>query len=328
MDRLQKKCFIATSALHGLLVGIVLFGAALMPESANENNVKLFTAYDASKVTDALSSGGEPNVSVPAPPQAKPQSESKPTPPAPKPEPKPEPPVAKPEPKLEPKPEPKPEAKVEPRPEPKVVHEVRNDMPKFPTEKIKKHKLDESDLTPVVPKEKHKIKLNKTDLQETVGKSDDREKAARDAARSAAAAAERARHQRAAREWKEAFNNISKNLSSQTPLVEGLTPGIGGGGEASVNYRDLIASKYYNAWSPPAFLDEETPVVVARVTISRDGNVVSARIIKPSGNSAMDKSISNVLDLVTFFEPFPEGAKEEQRTYTIQFNLQAKRQIG
>lgn len=106
-------------------------------------------------------------------------------------------------------------------------------------------------------------------------------------------------------------------------------PGNGTPGEVSVNYRDIIASKYYNAWSAPADLDDaNTPVVTASVTISRDGNVISARITKPSGNRAMDRSIQNTLEAVTFIEPFPASSKDQQRTITIQFNLQAKRQIG
>jgi hypothetical protein len=39
----------------------------------------------------------------------------------------------------------------------------------------------------------------------------------------------------------------------------------------------------------------------------------------------VDKSVQRTLDRVTFIAPFPEGAKDKQRTYTINFNLKAKR---
>jgi TonB family protein len=68
--------------------------------------------------------------------------------------------------------------------------------------------------------------------------------------------------------------------------------------------------------------------VVVSVTIDRDGNVMSGHITKHSGNAAMDRSIENTLEKVTFIEPFPAGSKDQQRTYTIKFNLQAKRSLG
>jgi colicin import membrane protein len=320
MDRLQKKCFIVTASLHGLLVGVVLFGAALMPAHDEENNVKLFTMYDASKITDDPSSGGDPNVKAPVVPPAQNNPQPKPTEPTPPP-PKPEPPVAKPEPKPEPKVEPKPEPKPE-RIDPPKVH---NDIPKLTEDKPKNSRLKPEDLVPVTPKTHHAVKIDKTNLTEVTRKSDDKAKAQKEAA-DAADAADKAKRRLAAKTFASALRSLGKNLSTST-LVE-MHPGPGGGGEVSANYRDIIASKYYNAWVAPVGLDDDTPVVVATVTISRSGDVMSARIIKRSGNSLMDRSIQNVLENVTFIEPFPESSHEQERTVTIQFNLQAKRQIG
>ena len=44
----------------------------------------------------------------------------------------------------------------------------------------------------------------------------------------------------------------------------------------------------------------------------------------------MDKSVQNALDRVkrSGLPPFPQGARDDERTFTIEFNLQAKRQIG
>ena len=310
MDRLQKKCFIVTATTHGLLVGVMLFGAALMPARDDENNVKLLTAYDPTKVTDALSTGGDPNVKVPEAPQNPQPKPADPTPPPPKPEP----PVTKPTPKPEP-PEIKPE-KVEP---PKVIHPVKNDIPKLTEEKPKNPRLRPEDLMPITQKNHNSVK---PDLKEVKRKSDDKAKAAREAADAAA----RAQRRKAAHEFDTALRTLGHDLSAKTLVA--MSPGPGGGGEVSASYRDVIMSKYYNAWVVPTSLDDDAPIVVAKVTIARNGDVVNAHIIKGSGNSAMDRSVENALETVTFIEPFPESSKDQERTVTIQFNLQAKRQIG
>jgi TonB family protein len=61
------------------------------------------------------------------------------------------------------------------------------------------------------------------------------------------------------------------------------------------------------------------------VTIGSEGKVLSRRIIKLSGVTSMDKSVQRALELVKFIEPFEPGAKEKERTYTINFDLRAKR---
>jgi len=64
------------------------------------------------------------------------------------------------------------------------------------------------------------------------------------------------------------------------------------------------------------------------VTIGHDGSVISSRILNPSGDSRVDASVRRTLDRVTFVAPFPEGAKEKERTFIINFNLKAKRLLG
>jgi TonB family protein len=79
MSRLQKKCLIASSAFHGLLVLIILFGAALMPEAKN-TAVNRITFFDISKVTDGPTVGGgsagqsQPQQQQQLPPPAQAQS--------------------------------------------------------------------------------------------------------------------------------------------------------------------------------------------------------------------------------------------------------------
>jgi TonB family protein len=313
MNRLRTKCFIATTACHGLLLGILLFGSALMP-SREEPVSSTIKFYSAVKISDLLSSGGDANASVPVAPPAPVATPAKPAsaPPAPQVKPKPAPVIVK--------PLPAPKAVVEPS-KPRVEPpKLTRATPKNSTPKV------EPEL-PTKP-EPHKVVINPESLKLAVRKSTDLAKQQQQEAAAAAAAAAAAEQKRRAQQFAEAYKKIGQDLSSK-PLVDlGTTPGAGTPGELTVNYRDIIASKYYNAWSAPPDLDEATPVVIASVTIARDGSVVTAHITKPSGNASMDRSIAKVLETVTFIEPFPASFKEQERTVTIKFNLQAKRQTG
>jgi len=309
IDRLQKKCIIASAGLHSLLIGLLLFGSALMPKPQEPAFVPI-KVYDSKQVSMVLASGGgSPDAVVP--PTPLPQV----TPPQPQP------------PQVKPQPEPPKPKPVEPAaiPEPpKIIHhdpiKERAEIPK--PEKVKPTKPVKEEVAEP-PKPVHKIEIPKDSLKAVSRKHND--EAAQ--AQAAADAKARAERKRIGQQIASTARNISKNMSSST-LVE-LTPGIGTPGEVSVNYRDLIASKYYNAWSAPTDLDDSTtPIVSVSLTIGRDGNVKSARIVTPSGNRAMDRSIQNVLETVTSFEPFPPGTKDEEKTFTIRFNLQAKRGTG
>ena len=289
MNRLQQKCLIGSSVFHLLLLGILLFGSAFLEPGDKSPPVQAFHVFDSTQVTDALTSGGNPNVTQPLPPApapvaapAPPQPVSVPRPPTPQ--------VTHRDPTpLPPEPLPRRTEQAEEPPTPTQHHVV----------------LDPSELKPV---KRSDVKPSKAD-----DTSDARRKAL------------------AARKLEIALgiaaNRIDKGTASHLPTVEEQA-GPGGGGPVSMNYRDAVASIYTDAWSPPADLDDESATVVVSVTIDRDGNVMSGHIITPSGNAAMDQSIQNTLDKVTFVKPFPPGSTEQQRTFTIKFNLQAKRSLG
>ena len=90
----------------------------------------------------------------------------------------------------------------------------------------------------------------------------------------------------------------------------------------------MVKSIYERAWVPPDDSASDDAITKVTVTIGHDGTVISARVLQGSGDSKVDKSVQRTLDEVTFIAPFPEGAKEKQRTYTINFNLKAKRLLG
>ncbi|MCL5097571.1 MAG: TonB C-terminal domain-containing protein [Candidatus Omnitrophica bacterium] len=122
---------------------------------------------------------------------------------------------------------------------------------------------------------------------------------------------------------------IQSGLSGNV-TIESFGEGAGGtGGEAYANYAQAIKSIYDHAWfDPPADVTDESLNVQVRIVLRRDGTVVSARIVDPSGNRALDQSVRRALDRVDSVPPFPEGAKEDERTYTINFNLRSKRING
>jgi outer membrane biosynthesis protein TonB len=97
MNRLQKKCFVASAGMHLLLASIIVIGPAFSSSKAPE--VREINFVPSILVDANVAGGGNPNASPPpAPKEQPPAPQPQPQPPAPKPEPKP------PEPKPQPEP--------------------------------------------------------------------------------------------------------------------------------------------------------------------------------------------------------------------------------
>ena len=64
--------------------------------------------------------------------------------------------------------------------------------------------------------------------------------------------------------------------------------------------------------------------VKTKVTIARNGTVESAEIVKSSGNPGFDQSVQQTLDRVKSVQPFGADARDEQRTFVIDFELKPK----
>lgn len=111
------------------------------------------------------------------------------------------------------------------------------------------------------------------------------------------------------------IRNLSHNLSSATKIDM-----PGNADAAYANYGDVVISVYNSAWQPPAGMAEDNVNVLFKVTIARDGTVISARIITPSGDPNVDMAVQRMLDRVTFIAPFPEGTTDKERNYPINFN--------
>src|SRR5439155_20488124 len=100
------------------------------------------------------------------------------------------------------------------------------------------------------------------------------------------------------------------------------------GGAAYDNYYQVVKPIYDRAWIDTEDVSDDDATVQVKVIIARDGRVISDAIVKRSGVPALDESIQNALDRVRQLPPFPEGAKEAERIFIINFNLKAKRLLG
>jgi TonB family protein len=118
-------------------------------------------------------------------------------------------------------------------------------------------------------------------------------------------------------------SQTAKNLAAE--LRSKLSPATtvdmpGEGSVAYANYGTVVVSVYHNAWISPDDMANDSAVVKFSVTIASDGTVINARIIDPSGDANVDAAVRRMLNRVASIAPFPEGATEKERIYTINFN--------
>jgi hypothetical protein len=294
MDRTQKKCLIGSSMMHGLLLGVLCFGAAFSKPQEKVQFLE-FIPPPTVRVTDGPTRGGSP---VAAPPVPQPMAQPQPAPQQPAPAPKP----------VE-----QPREVVQPKPVKTFVEEtkvpIRNaDIAIAPT-KTRKPKVE---LTLTTRGDtRNASKKPSKDKKPTT--RDDSDSAADDRAR-----------QKLAKEFRGAATSLRE---SGTGSVSIESVGFTGSGEAAVNFRELVFSTYDHAWREPDDVSDDFASVKTEITVTRDGSA-SGRILKRSGITSMDRSVQNALDRVRFIRAFPAEARESERTYIIVFNLKSKRGIG
>lgn len=291
MSRLQKKCFIGATSMHVLLLLALVVGPGFFtkPEAPSTPMIEVITLT----ATDAINSNpGTSGSSQPPPPTPKPVV------------------VEQKQPQADPPPPtPKPVEQEKPKEvEPPIDKRRTTDPVEAVQDKPKK---------PTVKTSNKVVKLNPQRTQ--TNKSADTSEA--DAKADAKAAAQRAKL------FADAGKRIGSGLSSSTEIKLDGPPGNGGAGLA--NYGDIVRRRYTDAWVVPSDLTDDEATVKASVTIARDGRVISAEIVNSTGSQLAASSIQKTLDRVTTIGvPFPEGAKESQRTFTMTFNLKAKKSLG
>ncbi len=305
MTRLQKKCFLASAALHGLLVLVILFGAAFLgppKEKSLPNRINVVP----SRLIDALLAGGGGNPNLPRTDDQVKGNSLNPAHSSPEPLP----PPPKPAEIVRAREVPQPQA----RPDP-----VRTETPKTPVARPAEiPRPNATTKTPVPTKDT-------LDLVPTVRGPNPKDKAKADA-----------QAQEAARKQAEYRRELAAKLGEVTSgLKAGFEGGtkvdVGGpGGEAYANYSSFVQAAYDAAWRVLPDLASSDHVVTVEVVVASNGRIVSQRIISRSASARMDKSVQNALDKVKQqgLPPFPQGARDAERTFTIEFNLKARRLVG
>ncbi len=288
MNRLQKRCVIGTAGIHLLLLTILIFGPAFFNRQPKTDNTVL-DVIPANLVDAALNSGvRDAQAPQPTQPAVIPPSLQQPPPPLPAPEPKA---VQQPTPV--------------PTPSPSLLEAFKEYFShQKPTPTVT------PDMKRVERQEKNhddNIKVNLTPVKHTNASK----KPTRDNTSNAKAI-------------NTELTSLQHSLSSSTRID---MPGTGAA--AMANYATVVQSIYERAVVPnlPAEIGHNDEHTKVRVTIARDGTVISSTIISPSGDSAWDNAVQRTLDQVTFVAPFPDGATEDQRSYTIDFNPQVAREL-
>ena len=222
---------------------------------------------------------------------------------------------------------PPPAVKLASQPPPQAQQQTPPEKPREPAppkQTIKPPHIDPDSLEARTEPKQHKPQISTT----LVNKPNSRNPQKTNPSEADTQAAERqltATRQKMAKQLASAARNIRQGTSTATTIEDS---GPGGGGPAYASYSAWVKTVYENAWVAPEDTATDDAVTKVTVTIASDGTVLSGRISRPSGDSPVDKSVQRTLDRVTFIAPFPDGAKEKQRTYIINFNLKAKRGLA
>ncbi len=88
------------------------------------------------------------------------------------------------------------------------------------------------------------------------------------------------------------------------------------------SYARTVQAAYDKRWIQPSGLSDRQLRVQVEVIIALNGSVQSARILKVSGNRALDQSIQALLDRVKKMpERPPSGSSVDDRTVVLNFNI-------
>jgi protein TonB len=275
MNRLQKKCVMATAGVHLLLLVILFVGPAFFYSRPKADDLQVLDVIPAHLIDAAFNSG---------------VANAQPPPPAPVAPPQPPPPMP---------------VVTPPAPAPEKI--VKAEPVKPPD------KLSPDNLTPVEKPAKTEPRKIQISTQPVT----------RPAPKNSPAADNSQQQQRQAQAIQSALRNLKSNLTPGTTIDM-----PGNSSVAYANYASAVKSIYEQAWVPPDNADNDEANAKVSVTIANDGTVISAHIVTPSGDAGVDASVQRTLNRVTFIERFPDGAKEKERTYIINFNLKTKRLLG
>jgi TonB family protein len=281
---------IGTVGIHLLLLTILIVGPAFFNPQPKIDNNNILTVIPANLVDAAISSGAQDAQAPPPTPTPISPAFLKPPPPLPAPAPAPR--------VVQPAPAPAPEKIPDLTPTPSLLDRWEKMF-----ERTKPAPTVTPDMTPTKrTTTKSQTDNINVDLSHKISRTKPLKSSQTDNAQNQ-------------REINRELNSLTHSLSSATKID------MPGNASASyANYGDVVVSIYHSAWVPPDGMSRDNVPVKFKVTIARDGSVISAQIIDRSGDPSIDEAVQHMLDRVTFIEPFPQGTDDKQRTYTIDFN--------
>ena len=290
MDRLAKKCVIASGIVHGTLVLVLIVGPAFLGSDEQKFAPDKYIDFVPYKtIEESLSGGGRPDVPDVPPPTELPKPPENRTQPV-----------------------------AQPVVQPRVAEPPQRpkDNDKSVKDATKEPQPDKDSLEVPKPKPANKIVLVRVGDKTGVKN--------KEAAKEARAAEDR-KQKEIARNFDNATGAIRSSASGGVQID---LRGPGGGGIPYAGFNQALASTYMRNWIAPSDSADSGAKVIAAITLSRNGRVISSRITKPSGNADLDKSVQDALDKVDFVAPFPESVKDAQKTFHLEFDPKTKRMIG
>jgi len=272
MNRLQKKCVIASTGFHLLLVVILFVGPAFLSSRDKADDMPVLDFIPMKTIDAAFSGGGNPTAK---PPPTEPQPQT-------------------------------------PAPQTQVAHPAPQPQPQ-PV----KHVVSSPESSLVPAESKRKLPQVSTKLV-TRSQTRTTKSSSSQADADARAAAERREA------YSSAVSSLRGDLSSKTTV--GDIYGPGGGGPTYANFNQAVKSIYARAWAGtvPQGATEANTFAIAKVTIARDGTVVSSRIVQSSGKPLVDASVQAVLDRIRKAVPIPDDSKDKERTVEIKFEVKPR----
>ncbi|HEY6168564.1 MAG TPA: TonB family protein [Verrucomicrobiae bacterium] len=289
MGRLQKKCFVASACLHGLLLGVLIFGSGFFSgRKIISAPVLEFIPANAILTDGATSGGGNPNVTTPP-------AAGSPAPPAPA--------VAKAEP-------PKSKAR-EPEPEPPKPARSPDSF-SLPKDTKSSKKTAKTETKRELGLDK---KITRTPPKQTATKSTDSGSKQSDTARELA--------KRVGESIGVLSHGLSKGVGVEVPGPGGMAF-VNYRDVILSAYKRRFDRELE---SVGANLRPGVSVDVL-ITITRDGQVVEKSITRASGVRALDDAVRRVIDGVREIAPFPAEAKDARRTFNVTFEPRVDRLTG
>ena len=289
MSRLQKKCFIGATSLHGLLLLALAVGPGFF-SAEKEQDMTVITFEPGILTDEKISGGGSPRQAT------QPQQPAVPPTPAP---------VAPPQTQAE-----RVERVETVKPE---LEKVRRNDPDVVEAKPEKTQTREVQISRKV------VKLNKPNTQttsrNTANTTSDSNAKANEALQKAIA--------KAGNNISSGIASSAKISMSDGPGGGGVSYA-----NYAQEIQRRYKAAYDRALQAAGDIADRPTSVETSVVILSNGTVITSTIVKTSGNPALDSLTRRVLDSIREVPPFPAGAKDSRRTFNIIFDLKPRNSLG